>query len=167
MCSPSLFGKPSGNTWSKKRKREIIRAQKRENEVSSEPIETLLGPIVPSWRLLGPSWTPLGGLLGRSLPLRIRLCGRTLWPELGHAIGLRVPPAVVGTLRGTRGGRRRRRRRGRIRKKEEEEEKQEEASWGTLGASWDLPGGLLEASWGPPSASWGPLGASWAPLWPS
>ena len=33
-----------------------------------------------------------------------RLCGRTLWPELGEAIGLCVPPAVVETLRGTRGG---------------------------------------------------------------
>ena len=39
--------------------------------------------------------------------VRIRLCGRTLWPKLGRAIGLRVPPAVVGTLRGTLGGGRR------------------------------------------------------------
>ena len=90
-------------------------------------LERPLGGLLEACcRSLGVSLGPLGYLLGacwRSRRVHIirlhgesppppafwkRLCGRTLWPELGQAIGLCVPPAVVETRRGTRGGGRRR-----------------------------------------------------------
>ena len=102
----------------------MMNTEKRE-DASSEPLEALSGSI----RLLGTVCEAMLGLcwaLLGPLPFRKRLCGRTLWPELGHAIGPCVPRVGLESLRGTRGGRKRKWRRGR--NKEEEEE----ASWEPL-----------------------------------
>ena len=45
MCSPSRFGKPSGNTWRKEEEEEEKEKKGDGEDASSEPLEALLGSI--------------------------------------------------------------------------------------------------------------------------
>ena len=86
----------------------------------------------------------------RPLPFWKRLCGPMLWPELCQAIGLCVPPAVVKTLRGTRGGERRRGGEGGKRRRRRRRRLHLGFSWGHrsyLGNHLGRLGGHLGAVW--------------------
>ena len=152
-CSPSRFGKTSGNAWgSKKRRRGRIRKKEEEEEEASwAPLGALLGPpgsfLGASWRVLGGLGGLLGGLFGRLRAFLACLtpseavlgaCLGRLGALLGHFRA--VLEAILGVL---------------------------EASWAVLGPSWGRLGGLLGRHGAILEASWAILGRSWGLLGPS
>ena len=134
-CSPSRFGKTSGNAWGSK-KRSLGGLWGLRGCLFGR-LRAFLTCLTPSEAVLGASLNRLGALLGRfRAVLEVIFCVlEASWAVLGPSWGASGPSWRPCW-----------------------------ASWKPLGPSWGPLGAVLGASWAVMGPSWSPLGRSWGRL---